>query len=218
MSRPVLYSFRRCPYAMRARLALQASGLEVELREIHLKHKPAAMLEASPKGTVPVLVLPDKVLEESLDVAFWALRAADPEGWLSPWQENRDAADALLARNDGPFKHHLDRYKYASRYEDVDASEHRAEGLKVLEDLNARLEKTGYLGGEYFTFLDAGIAPFVRQFRIPDKDWFDDLPLPSLLKWLHDFMESERFAGVMAKYKLWESGSEGVTFPKPDQV
>ncbi|HBJ94359.1 MAG TPA: glutathione S-transferase, partial [Hyphomonadaceae bacterium] len=123
-----------------------------------------------------------------------------------------EATDFLIARNDGPFKHHLDRYKYASRYEDVDASEHRAEGLKILEDLDARLTETGYLIGPRFTFVDAAIAPFVRQFRIPDKDWFDSLPLPALIKWVHDFMESDRFASVMKKYPRWEGG-EGEPFP-----
>lgn len=210
---PVLYSFRRCPYAMRARLAIQSSGTQVELREIHLKHKPEHMLEASPKGTVPVLILPDGcVIDESLDVARWALAQADPQGWLAPFEADREAADFLIARNDGPFKHHLDRYKYASRYEDVDASEHRAEGLNILKDLNARLVDTGYLMGPRFTFVDAAIAPFVRQFRIPDKDWFDNLPLPALIKWVHDFMESDRFASVMKKYPRWDGG-EGEPFP-----
>ncbi|WP_022694463.1 glutathione S-transferase [Ponticaulis koreensis] len=210
---PVLYSFRRCPYAMRARLAIQSSGTQVELREIHLKHKPEHMLEASPKGTVPVLIFPDgSVIDESLDVARWALAEADPQGWLAPFEADREASDFLIARNDGPFKHHLDRYKYASRYEDVDASEHRAEGLKILEDLDARLADTGYLMAPAFTFVDAAIAPFVRQFRIPDKDWFDNLPLPALIKWVHDFMESDRFASVMEKYPRWEGG-EGELFP-----
>ena len=210
---PILYSFRRCPYAMRARLAIQSSGTQVELREIHLKHKPEHMLEASPKGTVPVLILPNgRVIDESVDVARWALAQADPQGWLVPFEADRETADFLIAQNDGPFKHHLDRYKYASRYEDVDASEHRAEGLKILEDLNARLAGTGYLMGAHFTFVDAAIAPFVRQFRIPDKDWFDSLPLPALIKWVHDFMESDRFTSVMKKYPRWEGG-EGEPFP-----
>lgn len=211
--RPILYSFRRCPYAMRARLAIAASGLTCTHREILLRDKPQSMLDASPKGTVPVLVLADgRVIDESLDVAKWALNEADPHDWLAPFKAGGEA-DALIARNDGPFKHHLDRYKYASRYEDVDPSEHRAEGVKILEDLNDRLADTGFLGGEAFTFLDAGIAPFVRQFRIPDKAWFDGLALPHLQKWLHDFMESERFAIVMKKYPVWDGGEDSHTFP-----
>lgn len=212
-ARPILYSFRRCPYAMRARLAIQSSGIEVELREIHLKHKPEHMLEASPKGTVPVLILPDgRVIDESLDVAMWALSEADSEGWLSGDPEERDA---LIARNDGPFKHHLDRYKYATRYDDVDELEHRAAGVEVLEDLNKRLAATGYLMGDHFTFTDVAIAPFVRQFRIPDKDWFDAQDWPHLHGWLTQFMESERFARVMTKFPRWEGG-EGVIFPMAD--
>ena len=213
-TRPILYSFRRCPYAMRARLAIASSGLECTHREILLRDKPAAMLDASPKGTVPVLVLDDgKVLEESLDVAFHALERSDPENWLRPWREDGQRAKELVARNDGPFKHHLDRYKYASRYEDADAEEHRAAGLAVLESLNADLADHSFLGGEHFTFLDAAIAPFVRQFRIPDKDWFDSLDLPHLLKWLHDFMESERFAKIMKKYPVWDGVNDDTVFP-----
>ena len=199
---------------MRARLALASSGQVCIHREIILKNKPLAMLEASPKGTVPVLVLPaGEVIDESLDVAFWALNIADPQDWLVPWREDKDRADALIARNDGPFKHHLDRYKYATRYDDVDEMKHRSEGLKVLESLNADLEVNGFLGGDRFTFLDAAIAPFVRQFRIPDKDWFDALPLPALHTWLTDFMESERFAIVMKKYKLWDGETDNAVFP-----
>ncbi len=217
--RPVLYSFRRCPYAMRARLALASSGQVCTHREIILKNKPADMLAASPKGTVPVLVLPDGcVIDESLDVAFWALNTADPEDWLAPWRADKQRADALIARNDGPFKHHLDRYKYATRYEDVDEMEHRSAGLKVVESLNADLEKTGFLGGERFTFLDAAIAPFVRQFRIPDKDWFDVLPLPALHSWLTDFMESDRFNTVMKKYKVWDGETDKTVFPEPSEA
>lgn len=214
-TQPILYSFRRCPYAMRARLALLSSGIVCTHREILLRDKPSSMLEASPKGTVPVLVRGEgDVLDESLDVAFWALKTRDPENWLAPWSGDRAAADALIARNDGPFKHHLDRYKYASRYEDADAAEHRAEGLNVLEDLNVRLAEARYLGGAHFTFLDAAIAPFIRQFRIPDKDWFDQLDLPHLRKWLSDFMESDRFAIVMTKYRVWDGGDDSETFPK----
>ncbi|MAT33845.1 MAG: glutathione S-transferase [Ponticaulis sp.] len=214
MTYPILYSFRRCPYAMRARLALLSSGTVCTHREILLRDKPEAMLEASPKGTVPVLVLEDgSVLEESLDVAFWALRRNDPEHWLAPWKADREDADALLARNDGPFKHHLDRYKYATRYEDADELEHREAGLAILEDLNARLSDTGYLGGEQFSFLDAGIAPFVRQFRIPAKDWFDALDLPNLQNWLNNFMESSRFAIVMKKYPVWDGEDDHHRFP-----
>lgn len=215
MTRPILYSFRRCPYAMRARLAILSSGIVCTHREILLRDKPQAMLEASPKGTVPVLVLPEgTVLEESLDVAFWALNASDPADWLAPWSADKSAADALIARNDGPFKHHLDRYKYATRYDDVDELEHRSAGLDILSDLNARLSGTGYLFEDRFTFLDAGIAPFVRQFRIPDKEWFDGLDLPHLHAWLQNFLKSDRLSVVMHKYNLWNGVEDNDTFPK----
>lgn len=214
MERPILYSFRRCPYAMRARLALLASGTICTHREILLRDKPGAMLEVSPKGTVPVLIKPDGgVLEESLDVAFWALTASDPLGWLKPWQDNETRAAELLERNDGPFKHHLDRYKYANRYAAEEEAEHRAAGLEVLKDLNAQLEATGFLHGEAFSFLDAGIAPFIRQFRIADPKWFDGLQLPSLQRWLTRFVESERFATVMFKYPVWDGGEDSQVFP-----
>jgi glutathione S-transferase len=214
MARPVLYSFRRCPYAMRARLALQASGIICTHREILLRDKPEPMLRASPKGTVPVLVKDDgDVLEESLDVAFWALKLSDPEGWLRPWQADEAWASGLLARNDGPFKHHLDRYKYASRYEGEHETEHRDAGLEVLKDLNGLLEKTGFLYGQVFSFLDAGIAPFIRQFRIANPKWFDAQDLPCLQNWLREFMESERFVSVMYKYPVWDGGEDRHIFP-----
>ena len=214
MARPILYSFRRCPYAMRARLALLSAGIACTHREILLKDKPAAMLEASPKGTVPVLVLPDgPVIDESLDVAFWALREHDPEGWLAPWNSAPDAADALLKRNDGPFKHHLDRYKYSTRYEGEDMAEHRAAGLEILKDLDKRLSDQPYLGGDNFTFLDAGIAPFIRQFRIADPDWFDSEDLPHLQAWLQKFLDRSDFAVVMTKYPVWDGKNED-RFPR----
>lgn len=199
---------------MRARLALASSGIVCTHREILLRDKPADMLAASPKGTVPVLVLPNgTVIDESLNIAFWALETADPEDWLAPWRDDAASADALLARIDGPFKHHLDRYKYASRYEDEDAFHQRTEGVSCLEVLNRILEEQGYLGGDDFTFLDAAIAPFVRQFRLPDPDWFDELELTGLHRWLGSFLESERFALVMKKYPVWDGISDESVFP-----
>ncbi len=115
---PILYSFRRCPYAMRARMAIAASGQTCALREVVLRNKPPEMIAVSPKGTVPVLVLPDeRVIEESLEIMHWALGRNDPQGWLAPLNDDRDALDAMIAENDGPFKDALDRYKYPTRYE-----------------------------------------------------------------------------------------------------
>ena len=209
---PVLYSFRRCPFAMRARMAIAVSGQKVRLREILLKDKPADMLAVSGKGTVPVLVLDDgRVIDESLDVMDWALGAADPEDWRGP---DGAAQRALIADCDGPFKGHLDRYKYATRYDDADPLAHRAAGTAFLEDLDARIERHGgHLFREGRALADIAIFPFVRQFRIADPDWFDDAAPDGLKGWLRGLMDSALFTSVMSKYALWQSGETGVMFP-----
>ncbi|MBA4087856.1 MAG: glutathione S-transferase [Novosphingobium sp.] len=207
MALPVLYSFRRCPYAMRARLAIAVSGVAVELREIKLSAKPPAMLEASPKGTVPVVVLPDGgVIEQSLEVMQWALRQNDPEGW----RERDDAA--LIARNDGPFKHDLDRYKYPERH-GSDATAHRESGLAFLAELDARLTQNGQLCGNERGLADMAVMPFVRQFAATDPVWFDSQPLPHLQRWLAGHLESALFASVMGKFAPWREGDPAVVFP-----
>ena len=186
---------------MRGRLALAISGVALEHREILLRDKPAAMLEASPKGTVPVVVLPDgRVIDESLDVMLWALEQNDPDEWLEPG----DAMMALIKRSDGPFKHDLDRYKYGtSRYEGADPMAHRADGLAFLETLDERLALTPQLFGERMCLADAAIFPFVRQFANTDRDWFDAQDLPNLQAWLTAHLASPLFARVMAKHELW---------------
>ena len=206
---PILYSFRRCPYAIRARLALQASGQVCELREVVLRDKPPSMLEYSPKGTVPVLVLPGgQVIDESLDVMNWALQQSDPEGWLAPSQTDADEVDALIAWNDGDFKHHLDRYKYSTRYEGADASEHRDEAERFLDALNARLSGQAYLFGANISLADAALLPFIRQFANADRKWFDALGYPDLQRWLGDFLDSQAFLDAMQKYPQWHAGNE----------
>lgn len=198
--RPILYSFRRCPYAMRARMALKASGLFYEHREILLRDKPPSMLAASPKGTVPVVVLPDgEVIDESLDVMRWALAQNDPENWLAPGDSMFD----LIAENDGPFKHHLDRYKYANRYEGAVSSEHRSAGLAFLKTLDDRLSGEGQLFGDAVSLADIAIFPFVRQFANTDRDWFDAQDLPQLQGWLAGHLASPRFAAIMEKHEVW---------------
>lgn len=197
----ILYSFRRCPYAMRARMALLVSGRAVELREVALRDKPAAMLAVSPKGTVPVLALPEgRVLEESLDIMRWALARHDPEEWLA----GEDAA--LIAGNDGPFKAHLDRYKYASRY-GVDPLTHRAEALGWLRELEARLVQGCYLCGERRSLSDIALFPFVRQFAATEPDWFAAQDLPKLRSWLAELMGSEIFARAMVRVAPWQEGA-----------
>jgi glutathione S-transferase len=201
---PILYSFRRCPYAMRARLALAISGTGVELREVKLSAKPPEMLSLSPKGTVPVLLLPGgQVIDESLDIMHWALGQHDPEGWLA----RNDAA--LIAANDGPFKQHLDRYKYPERY-GVDASVHRAAGLEMLMVLEDRQSRQSHLSGARRGLTDAALLPFVRQFARVDADWFAGQPLPNLGRWLEGYLASELFEGIMARRTPWVSGAEAV--------
>ncbi len=211
---PILYSFRRCPYAMRARMAIAMSGLQVTLREVVLRDKPQEMIALSQKGTVPVLQLTDgTVIDESIDVMLWALQHNDPEDWLTPEIGSLDDMRALIAENDDDFKHHLDRYKYATRYEDVDPLAHRQQGEVFLQGLEKRLATSSFLFGEHITLADIAIFPFVRQFRIADEAWFDHAPYPHLQSWLKWLMESELFLSVMRKYAQWKRGEDGVIFP-----
>ena len=213
---PVLYSFRRCPYAMRARLAIQAAGLECRLREVVLRDKPQEMLEVSPKGTVPVLILEDgRVVDESLDVMLHALEGNDPEGWLNPEDGTRDDMLDLIAACDGPFKHHLDRYKYASRYEEEGAvsEDHRKAGSAFLETLDARLATRDQLFGTRVSLADMAVMPFIRQFANTDRDWFDASPYPNLKEWLAAHLASPRFKSVMPKFEQWKTGDTEPVFP-----
>ena len=208
MLRPVLYSFRRCPYAMRARLALMVSGTVCEIREVKLSAKPAELLAASAKATVPVLVLPDgRVIDESLDVMRWALTNRDPEHWL----DREDGA--LIAANDGPFKSHLDRYKYSGRHSSNPA-EHRSAGAKILSALEERLAGHANLRGTRMGLTDAAILPFVRQFAETDRSWFDAQPLPRVHAWLERFLASPLFATTMLRLAPWRSGDEPTLFPE----
>ena len=202
----VLYSFRRCPYAMRARLALQASGVVYEHREVALKAKPVDMLNASPKGTVPVLCLASgEVLEQSLDIMQWALAQRDPHGWLPVSEQAKARSDALIAVNDGEFKANLDRYKYQQRFGLSDGLKHRELGADWLRQLDVQLNTAANLSGECWGLVDACIAPFVRQFARTDRAWFDAQPWGHLSSWLMAFETSEALAAVMHKHPLWVS-------------
>ncbi|MEP6303552.1 MAG: glutathione S-transferase [Lentilitoribacter sp.] len=214
MSNPIFYSFRRCPYAMRARLALNSSKLGVELREIILRDKPEHMLEVSPKGTVPVMILPQgQVIDESLDVMLFALGQNDPEHLLNPDAANLDDMLSLIAQFDGPFKTALDRYKYANRHENVDVDDERKIASEHLMELEALLLKSeGYLFGDRISLADLAIFPFVRQFANVDKDWFNDQPWPNLIKVLDNFVSSERFLSIMEKYPRWQEGDQAIYF------
>ena len=217
---PIFWSFRRCPYAMRARLAVRSAGIKVELREILLRDKPSAFLAASATKTVPVLELDDgRVIEESRDIMFWALKTAqDPEGWLAPHTKDAGAVSAFFERLDGPFKQHLDRYKYATRFAEnkkVIAENqviHRTEGAVFLGEIEALLSKQACLSGAKIGILDFGCLPFIRQFRLADMHWFDAQDWPHLHRWLAAFLVSDRFCQIMEKYPPWQPEQAPVYF------
>ena len=201
MMMPILYSYRRCPYAMRARMALKYAGIEVEHREIALKDKPKSMLIASPKGTVPVLCVEKITLDQSLDIMRWALRKSDPDGWM--------AVDELISqewveKNDGPFKTLLDQYKYPNRYPDFHQEEVLSAAIELmLKPMEAALQSSQYLLGSKMTWVDVAIFPFIRQFSMVNPQEFDNLPFAATKKWLKQQMESELFNSVMHKYPTW---------------
>ncbi|WP_138518973.1 glutathione S-transferase [Limnobacter alexandrii] len=217
---PVLYTFRRCPYAMRARLAIVAAGLKVEVRELVLRAKPAHMLEISPKGTVPVLWLQDgTVIDESLDVMCWAVGQNFPASWLVLTAEQQQQCDEWIALLDGEFKRNLDRYKYPHRYhtdtDTCDPLEHRAACEKILTLWDEALAQQGpWLFGNRPSFADYAILPFVRQFRIADEAWFDAVAGYDALKlWLSAFLASPVLEQAMVKYTPWQPGDTPLTFP-----
>ena len=211
-SYPRLYSFRRCPYAMRARLGLLFAGRQVELREITLKNKPPQMLAISPKGTVPVLQLLDgTVIEESREIMTWALEQQDAQGLLAA--QTLPQANALIDKNDNEFKYWLDRYKYADRHLDMSQAEYRQRGEVFLQMLEALLIKNSYLLGESITIADIGIMPFVRQFAHVNRKVFYDLPYPNLQRWLQDWLNHPLFLQAMTKFAPWQEKDDVVVFP-----
>jgi len=192
-----LYSYRRCPYAMRVRMALVVAGIQCEVHEIDFKNKPHTMLTASPKGTVPVLILNNgDVIDESFDVVLWALQQNDPEKWLVV-----KGTGGLIAENDGAFKQALDRYKYPNRFPDEDCSDARDKGEEFLHKLNGLIEKNGYLLSDKRTLADICIFPFIRQFANVDRKWFDVLDFKPLQSWLKINIENDLFAHIMKKHK-----------------
>ncbi len=207
---PILYSFRRCPYAMRARWALLQAGLMVQWREIELKAKPAAMLEASPKGTVPVLVLADgSVIDESLAIMRWALQKADPCGVL----EAEDSA-LLIEENDRSLKHHLDRFKYTDRYPGALKEDHRQAGLVILRSWSERISRNGWLQADRMALADAALWPFVRQWRLTDAAGFDADPhLAPLREWLMRFLDDPMMERLMQRSDPWLPGGMQPIFP-----
>jgi len=193
----ILYSYRRCPYAMRARMALTQAKIPFEIREISLREKPSSMLNVSPKGTVPVLIQANgTALEESIDIVFWALTENDPDSWLSV---DRTLVDALIAENDGEFKFNLDRYKYPDRFPDLPQADYRAQGEVFLQRLENMLTLNTYLMRDTLSVADIVVMPFVRQFANVDRKWFDSAPYPKLHDWLNGLLTSALFLSIMEK-------------------
>ena len=211
---PILYSFRRCPYAMRARMALLYSGVKVELREVVLKDKPEEILKLKKEATVPVLELPDgQVIDESWDIMLWAIRQNDPDTWLGEDESRVFDAEMMVEMNDYSFKSDLDHYKYADRYPECSQEHYRSLGEEFLQDLEDALTDSRYLLGEKISVADIAIFPFIRQFAFVDKPWFDQAPYPNLQGWLQGFLDSSLFESTMMKLPAWKQGDEVVIFP-----
>ena len=212
MNLPILYSFRRCPYAMRARMALILASKQCELREILLKNKPDHMLEISPKGTVPVLQLPDKVLDESLDIISWAtVSNLDNVHIFSKTEETLYME--LVHLFDTKFKHHLDRYKYSSRYGE-DPREHQDECKIILESLDVKINPSPWIFGHQVSLLDISILPFIRQCKIANPEWFDAQQFKKVIGLLDCFEQDNLFIEAMQKYELWDPRKQnGNIFP-----
>ncbi|WP_052728731.1 glutathione S-transferase [Polynucleobacter duraquae] len=199
--RPILYSYRRCPYAMRARMALKYAGIEYEHREIILRDKPQSMLRVSPKGTVPVLCVDELILDQSLDIMRWALGISDPDGWL---EVDQLISIEWLEKNDGPFKTLLDQYKYPERYPHLNREAILNAAIELmLGPMEAALKLNAYLMGNKLSWVDVAIFPFIRQFSMSDQKNFERLPLPNIQNWLGELIESELFNSVMHKHPAW---------------
>lgn len=200
MSRATLYSFRRCPYAIRARMALRYSAVELTIVEVSLKAKPAEMLALSSKGTVPVLQVDGQVIDESLAIINWALAQHDPQDWqLRDDAKAQALTAALIEENDQVFKLHLNRYKYPERHPEYTQEHYRSEGEVFLRKLEGLLETRPFLAAEHQSLADVAVMPFIRQFAHVDRDWFAQAPYPRLQGWLQKFLDSELFVAIMTK-------------------
>ncbi|WP_133469464.1 glutathione S-transferase [Paraglaciecola marina] len=227
MALPVLYSLRNCPYAMRARIAIYKSKQTIELRDVVLKDKPAEMLIASPKGTVPTLVLSadgqtQKVIDESLDVMLWALQESDPDNLLRAGVVEGDDAPEISANLteildlvygfDHEFKGLLEAYKCAKRYHETNLLECRQACEVYIQDLEKRLSSHAYLMDDHESLADIAILPFIRQFAKVERQWYLQSPYPQLKQWLNKYLQSPMFNKVMTNYPIWHVKSEPVVF------
>ncbi|PIP79725.1 MAG: glutathione S-transferase [Gammaproteobacteria bacterium CG22_combo_CG10-13_8_21_14_all_40_8] len=204
---PILYSFRRCPYAMRARLALGYAKTQYWHREVVLKHKPKELLTISAKGTVPVLVLPDTVIDESLDIMHWALHQCDPDGWLkAPLNQQL----ALIQQNDSELKPLLDRYKYAIDYPEKSDNEHQNNAFNVMNQLLVNLQNSFFLFGAIPSLADFAIFPFVRQLASVDKDWFQQNASSAIIQWMNYFTDLDLFKQIMIKQPEWRIAKKDI--------
>ena len=209
---PILYSFRRCPYAMRARMALILASKECELREILLKNKPDEMLEISSKGTVPVMQFADKVLDESLDIISWAMESPVSNVYIYTGTEEL-LSEELIKLFDSKFKYHLDRYKYSSRY-GADPKNHQDECKIILDDLEDKINSKPWIFGKEVSLLDISILPFIRQCKIANPDWFFAQSFIKVIDLLNYFENSDLFTQAMQKYDLWDPNkNNGKIFP-----
>ena len=200
---PILYSFRRCPYAIRARMAIAYASINLEVREVSLANKPPEMTHISPKGTVPVLQLDNRIIDESIEVMAWALEQSDPDNWLALDLEHQQKA--LIEENDNSFKTWLDKYKYWDRFPEQSQQVYRGHAEKFISKLDKNLSEHRYLLGNKICVADIAIFPFIRQFAFVDKDWFDQANYPALQRWLNEFLDSSLFAQVMKKHSVWQS-------------
>jgi glutathione S-transferase len=215
MEKPILYSFKRCPYAMRARMIIFLTDIQCELREVHLKNKPQSMLDLSPKGTVPVLQIDAyKVIDESLEIVEWALGINDifKKNKILPDQEvlTKD----LISLFDDEFKFHLDRYKYSVRYQDANPIQSRSKCLEILNKIENSISNSNWFFGDSVNKLDICILPFIRQFRIADPEWFDSLnEIHQVKSWLKHFLKSPLLLNIMNKNDPWQEGDQALIFP-----
>ena len=211
MDTPVLYSFRRCPYCMRAHMALKYSGIKVELREVELQNYPPEALKISPKATVPVLLLPDgSVIDESWDILKWALAQNDPDHWSGEDNEHALDAEILIETNDFSFKEDLDHYKYADRHPEHSEEYYRQECEEYIAELEEMLCKNRYLLSDKVSLADIGVFPFVRQFSLVNKEWFEQAPYPHVRQWLSALIDTELFENAFEKHELWRQGAAAV--------